>query len=338
LFETLRRLASEGCAILYISHKLEEIRALCDRATIMRQGKVVAECDPRRETAKHLAELMIGAALRPAYHLHENAVEKAPPRLVVQNLSLAADRQFGVALQSISFAVSAGEILGIAGIAGNGQGELMAALSGETLAPRAETIMMDGVAVGSMRPAERRARAACFVPEERYGHGAVPEMTLSENALLSAYRSKNLVKLGMVDAPAATRFAAEIIRGFAVKSDGPSAEAQSLSGGNLQRFIVGREILQAPKVLVVAQPTWGLDAGAAAAIRQALIDLADHDTAIVVISQDLDELIEIADRITVIAGGRLSPAKPMAEVTMAELGLLMGGAQFATERKDALPA
>jgi simple sugar transport system ATP-binding protein len=340
LFETLRRLAAEGCAILYISHKLEEIRTLCDRATIMRLGKVVAECDPRQETAKRLAELMIGAAVRPVYHLHEEPADAAPARLIVSDLSLASGREHGVDLKAISLSVAAGDILGIAGIAGNGQSELMAALSGEALADRAEAVTIEGVTAGRLRPANRRALSACFVPEDRYGHGAVPGMSLSENALLSAYQSKGLAPYGMVDAPGTRKFTRAIIDSFSVKSDGPSAEAQSLSGGNLQRFIVGREILQGPKILVVAQPTWGLDAGAAAAIRQALLDLADKGAAVVVISQDLDELIEISDWIAVIAGGRLSSARLVGEVTMAELGLLMGGADAtdAEEARRAVPA
>jgi len=339
LLTTLRRLAAEGCAILYISHKLEEIRSLCERATILRQGKVVAECDPRQETAKHLAELMIGTTLRPPYHLQEESAETAPARLVVDNLSLNSDRAFGVDLDAISFSVAAGEVLGIAGIAGNGQNELMAALSGETPAGRADAIVIDGKPVGTLGPAERRARGACFVPEERHGHGAVTDMTLSENALLSAYRRKGLVRGGLVDMGSTIRFAAEIIKGFAVRSDGPAAEARSLSGGNLQRFIVGREILQQPGILVVAQPTWGLDAGAAASIRQALLDLADKGAAVVVISQDLDELMEMADHIAVIASGRLSAPRKVGEVTVEEIGLLMGGiAAPQPERRHALPA
>jgi len=339
LFTTLRRLAAEGCAILYISHKLEEIRSLCERATILRQGKVVAECDPRQETAKHLAELMIGTTIRPPYHLQEESAETAPARLEVDHLSVKSDRAFGVDLNQISFTVSAGEVLGIAGIAGNGQTELMAALSGETPANRAEAIIIDSRPVGLLGPAERRQRGAGFVPEERHGHGAVKDMTLGENALLSAYRTKGLVRGGLIDMGSTMRFAAEIIKGFAVRSDGPAAEARSLSGGNLQRFIVGREILQSPGVLVVAQPTWGVDAGAAASIRQALLDLADKGAAVVVISQDLDELMEMADHIAVIANGRLSPPRAVDQVTVAELGLLMGGIEAPSpERRDAVPA
>ena len=339
LFTTLRRLAAEGCAILYISHKLEEIRSLCERATILRQGKVVAECDPRQETAKHMAELMIGTTLRPPYHLAEESAETAPARLEVDHLSVKSDRAFGVDLEQISFTVSAGEVLGIAGIAGNGQNELMAALSGETPANRAEAVIIDSQPVGLLGPAERRQRGAGFVPEERHGHGAVKDMTLSENALLSAYRTKGLVRGGLVDMGSTIRFATEIIKGFAVRSDGPAAEARSLSGGNLQRFIVGREIMQQPGVLVVAQPTWGLDAGAAASIRQALLDLSDKGAAVVVISQDLDELMEMADHIAVIANGRLSAPRAVDEVTVAELGLLMGGIETPPpERRHAVSA
>jgi simple sugar transport system ATP-binding protein len=328
LFATLRRLAAEGCAILYISHKLDEIRALCEKATIMRLGKVVAECDPRQESAKHLAELMIGTSLKAPIHGRQ-ADEGAVTRLHVRDLSVKSDQQFGTDLKGISFTVKAGEILGIGGIAGNGQNELMAALSGETLAPAPGTISLDGVAVGKLGPDGRRASGGCFVPEERNGHGAVRDMTLAENALLSGYRRRGLVQIGVIDDSRTTSFAGEVIKGFDVRTTGPKAEARSLSGGNLQKFIVGREILQKPALLVVAQPTWGVDAGAASAIHQALLDLAAQGAAIVIISQDLDEIMTIADRIAVIAGGRLSPAMPVASATVEEIGRLMGGIPMA---------
>ena len=324
LFATLRRLASEGCAILYISHKLDEIRALCEKATIMRLGRVVAECDPRQESARHLAELMIGASLKAPIHGRQ-ADAGAATRLVVRNLSLTSDQQFGTDLKQVGFEVRAGEILGIGGIAGNGQNELMAALSGETLSAAADTITLDGVAAGKMGPDGRRASGGCFVPEERNGHGAVRDMTLAENALLSGYRRRGLVQIGVIDDSRTTSFAGEVIRGFDVRTTGPKAEARSLSGGNLQKFIVGREILQKPGVLVVAQPTWGVDAGAASAIHQALLDLAAQGAAVVIISQDLDEIMALADRIAVIAGGRLSPAIPVADATIETIGRLMGG-------------
>jgi ABC-type uncharacterized transport system ATPase subunit len=339
LFETLRRLASEGCAILYISHKLEEIQALCERATIMRQGRVVAECDPRQATPQRLAELMIGSELKAPSH-GRKALAEAKPRLVVAGLTIASDQQFGTDLRDIAFSVAGGEVLGIGGIAGNGQNELMAALSGETQANRPDAILIDGRPVGDLGPGQRRSRGAAFVPEERNGHGAVRDMTLAENAFLSAHRRRRLVRNGLIDSRRTIGFAREVIVGFDVRTWGPAAEARSLSGGNLQKFIVGREILQQPGVLVVSQPTWGVDAGAEAAIHQALIDLAEGGAAVVVISQDLDEIFALCDRIAVIAGGRLSPARPIGEVTIEEIGVLMGGGAgpAPAENKHARPA
>ncbi len=324
LFETLRRLAREGCSILYISHKLDEIKALCEKATIMRLGRVVAECDPRRETSQKLAELMIGSELKAPTHGRQ-APASPTPRLVVQGLSLVSDQQFGTDLKDIGFSVAGGEILGIGGIAGNGQNELMAALTGEVLAGRAEAIRIDGRPVGNLGPGPRRGLGGTFVPEERNGHGAVRDMSLSENAFLSGRQRKNLMRHGLIDSGRTQSFAQEIIRGFDVRTSGPRAQARSLSGGNLQKFIVGREIMQQPGVLVVSQPTWGVDAGASAAIQQALLDLAAAGAAVVVISQDLDEIFSICDRVAVIAGGRLSPVRPVGQVTIEEIGLMMGG-------------
>ncbi|HWA51385.1 MAG TPA: ABC transporter ATP-binding protein [Dongiaceae bacterium] len=324
LFETLRRLAREGCAILYISHKLEEIRALCERATIMRLGKVVAHCDPREETARHLAELMIGTELKAASH-HGRVDKAGAPRLSVSDLSIKSEQQFGTDLRNINFAVKGGEILGIGGIAGNGQGELMAALSGEVLAARPDAIMIDKVPAGRLGPRERRALGGCFVPEERNGHGAVRDMSLTENAFLSGHVRQLLSRHGLINAAKSAGFADDVIKSFDVRTTGPAAEARSLSGGNLQKFIVGREVKQGPSVLVVSQPTWGVDAGAAAAIHQALIDLADGGAAVVVISQDLDEIFAICDRIAVIAEGRLSQTIPVAEATIEQIGRWMGG-------------
>ncbi|MGH6931624.1 MAG: ABC transporter ATP-binding protein [Dongiaceae bacterium] len=332
LFQTLRRLARDGCAILYISHKLEEIRALCEKATIMRLGRVVAECDPRQTTAQQMAELMLGSELKLPSH-DRKAVTEGQARLVVQGLSLKSDQQFGTDLKEIGLSVARGEILGIGGIAGNGQNELMAALSGEMVCERNDAIQIDGAPAGRRGPGARRVSGACFVPEERNGHGAVHDMTLSENAFLSGHRRKGLALNGFIDAGKSAAFATEVIKGFDVRTSGPRAEARSLSGGNLQKFIVGREILQYPGVLVVSQPTWGVDAGAGAAIHQALMDLAKRGAAIVIISQDLDEIFEICDRIAVIAAGRLSPARPVGDVTIEEIGLLMGGTHGAAPAK-----
>ena len=330
LFETLRKLAAQGCSVLYISHKLNEIRALCERATVMRHGRVIAHCDPRQETTTRLAEMMIGEMLtqpRPRLALSATAARC----LAVDRLTIASDRKFGVDLKGITFAVAKGQILGIAGVAGNGQTELMDALSGEVPSGKPSAVMIDGIEAGHMAPAERRALGACFVPEERNGHAAVPGMTLSDNALLSGYVRKALSKLGFINRPKTTNFAAEVITRFDVRTTGPMSEARSLSGGNLQKFVVGREVLQDPKLLVVSQPTWGVDAGAAAAIHDALVQLAEADTAIVVISQDLDEIFSLCDSIAVIAGGVLSPVTRVADTSISDVGLLMGAAGGAAE-------
>jgi len=324
LFETLRRLAGEGCTILYISHKLEEIRTLCSRATVMRGGRVVAVCDPRRETAHGLAELMIGRELKVPEH--KPPPETGAARLEVAGLSVDPDHVLGTAIRDVSLAVHAGEIVGVAGVAGNGQTELLAALSGEVRAPDPAMIRIDGVPVGRDGPERRRALGQCYVPEERLGHGAVPTMTLAENAVLGAARRQGLTRGGFLLSGRARAFAAEVIDRFRVVARGPDAQARSLSGGNLQRFIVGREVAQRPGLLICAAPTWGVDAGAAAAIHRALIELANDGVAVLVVSQDLDELFALADRIAVLFDGRLSPAYPLAETSLERIGLLMGGA------------
>jgi general nucleoside transport system ATP-binding protein len=322
LFATLRRLASEGCSILYISHKLDELRRLCDRATILRAGRVVVTCDPRVETAKSLAEMMIGATLVPPRRESNGA---GRVRLQVKGLTLASDEQFGTHLKDIGFEVRAGEILGIAGVAGNGQGELMQALIGERLAEEPGAIAIDGIAVGNSGPVIRRAHGMCFVPEERLGHASVADMSLWENAVLTAASRMGLTRLGFIGMRKARGFAGKVIEDFGVRTAGVDSAARSLSGGNLQKFVIGRELLQVPSVLIAAQPTWGVDAGAAAAIHQVLLALAQAGTAVLVISQDLDELLAVAHRIAVIADGRLTPAKPVEELSAHELGLGMGG-------------
>jgi ABC-type uncharacterized transport system ATPase subunit len=329
LFETLRRLAAEGCSILYISHKLDEIRALCHKATVLRGGKVTGTCDPRHESSSSLARMMIGGDLPHPQHREGNAGADA---LVVHDLSLPADDPFGTPLANINLAVRAGEIVGIAGVSGNGQKELMAALSGERKVSTPEAVMLLGRAVGRLDAAQRRSLGLAFVPEERLGRGAVPEMSLADNALLTAHR-EGMVARGFVRADVVRAYAAETIRAYGVKAGGPDAAARSLSGGNLQKFIVGREIRQQPKVMIAAQPTWGVDVGAAAQIRQALLDLRDSGVAVLVVSEELDELFEICDRLAVIARGRLSAAKPVPETNAEEIGLLMSGSFITGDTK-----
>jgi simple sugar transport system ATP-binding protein len=322
LFETLRRLSQEGRSILYISHKLEEIRELCDDATVLRGGRVTAVCDPRKETANSLAEMMIGSEI-PVVE-RSGGTKPGKPRLEVKGLNLPSHDPFGTSLKDIQMSVRAGEIVGIAGVAGNGQREFLMALSGEEVVRDNDAVRIDGHPVGRMKPAGRRSLGLAFVPEERLGRGAVPEMSLAENALLTGHRT-GLVRRGLIRFERTAGFAGKVRSDFDVKAAGVEAEARSLSGGNLQKFIIGREIGLQPGLLILAYPTWGVDVGAATTIHRAIMALKAIDTAVLIVSEDLDELFEICDRIAVIAGGRLSPLRNNAEASAQELGLWMGG-------------
>jgi simple sugar transport system ATP-binding protein len=322
LFDTLRVLAAEGRSILYISHKLDEIQSLCHTATVLCGGRVTGTCVPAQETPKSMARMMIGQDL--PVSRRDAPKSGGEVRLRLAGLSHGSDDPFGTDLQDVHLEVRAGEIVGIAGISGNGQQELLRAISGEDPLAEKHPVQICGVESGRLRPGHRRRLGLGFVPEERLGRGAVPGLSLAGNALLTAHRL-GLVRRGLVDRGATERYAQATIEAFDVRCSGPHAAANSLSGGNLQKFIVGREIRQAPKLLVVAQPTWGVDVGAAAFIRQALIDLRNAGSAVLVISEELEELFEICDRIAVIAKGRLSPARPVAATDVEEIGLWMSG-------------
>jgi simple sugar transport system ATP-binding protein len=327
LFETLFKLKAEGRSVLYISHRLEEVRRICDRATVLRHGKVTGACDPRQETPASLARMMVGSDVAEVHR--DEGLPAGDIRLEVGNLSVPARTPFSISLKNVSMTVRAGEILAIAGVAGNGQGELFDALSGEYPVADDDAIKIRGKAVGQTGINGRRLLGAGFVPEERHGHAAVPGMPLSDNLLLARSQSDRRAFLGgglSVIRHAAIRSASRrICAAMDVRKSGEDPLAGSLSGGNLQKFIVGRELDRQPAVLIVNQPTWGVDAGAASRIRQALLDLAKAGSAVVVISQDLDEIFEVATNIAVISEGRLSEPYPAQTLTLERIGLLMGG-------------
>jgi general nucleoside transport system ATP-binding protein len=320
LFVTLRQLAAEGCSILYISHKLDEIRHLCHHCTVLRGGKVAGEVDPTQETNASLSRLMIGAeppTLKPKPSRAGEVVFE------VKRLSLPQQEPFGVALDAVSLQVRAGEVVGIAGVSGNGQQALMAALSGEDRRAPAGTVRLFGHDIAAASPRQRRALGLHFVPEERLGRGAVPALSLAQNTLLT--RTQTVGRGGWLNLAGTRALAAGLIARFQVKAGGPQAAARSLSGGNLQKFLVGREIDARPKVLIVAQPTWGVDVGAAAQIRGELLRLRDEGCALLVVSEELDELFEISDRLLVIARGRVSPPIATAEASVERIGEWMSG-------------
>ncbi|MEW6630417.1 MAG: ABC transporter ATP-binding protein [Pseudomonadota bacterium] len=333
LFETLRQLSAEGCSIVYISHKLDEVQELCDTATVLRNGRVTGTARPKETTSLELARMMVGSKL-PEMHVSP-ATPSERPVLEVKNLTAKARDHFGVDLRDVSFSVHGGEIVGLAGVSGNGQAELISLLSGERTHGQGDAITINGQAAAGLRPDERRKLGLAFVPEERLGRGAVPSHTLWENAVLTAHRF-GTVRKGLVDRRRASAFAAGIIDRFKVKANGPSSTAQSLSGGNLQKFIVGREIALAPKLLLVSQPTWGVDVGASAFIRQTIVDLSRAGTAVFVVSEELDELFEICDRLLVICQGQVSPPLVRTSTDREEIGLLMTGRTMSKDRSGSV--
>jgi len=320
LFVTLRQLASQGCSILYISHKLHEIRALCTACTVLRGGKVTGVCDPTQESNASLSRLMIGSE-PPALAPRHNAMGALV--LDVNQLSLSSTEQFGIDLAAVSLRVRAGEVVGIAGVSGNGQKELLYALSGEDTRSDLGSVVLNGLDVSHSGPMQRRTLGLHFVPEERLGRGAVPQLALSRNLLLS--RHEAVGKGGWLHGQVLQGQAEQIIARFNVKCSGPQALARSLSGGNLQKFIMGREIDASPRLLIVSQPTWGVDVGAAAQIRGALLQLAEQGCAVLVVSEELDELFEICDQLYVMAKGQLSPALARAQASTELVGQWMSG-------------
>ena len=328
LFAVLRQLSANGCSILYISHKLHEIRALCTACTVLRGGRVTGVCKPADESNASLSRLMIGNEPPALQHV---PTEPGAIVLRVNALSLRSDDQFGCDLDHISLHVCAGEVVGIAGVSGNGQKEMMLALSGENSdAPRGSVLVnKDGahVDVSAWGPIERRQLGLHFVPEERLGRGAVPAHSLCMNMLLTRDESLSARRWagGWIDTQALAAQTQKVIERFGVKARGPQALAKSLSGGNLQKFLMGREIDARPKLLIVSQPTWGVDVGAAALIRSELLALAASGCAVLVVSEELDELFEISDRLYVMAKGRLSPSVPRLDANVEQVGLWMSG-------------
>jgi simple sugar transport system ATP-binding protein len=317
LFEALRELSAGGVSIVFISHKLHEVRDLATRCVVMRAGKVVAEVDPRSHSEASLARLMLGAEPPVIAARESSAGETA---LEARRLSVPGSDQRD-RLDHVSFEVRSGEIVGIAGISGNGQQALMAALAGELIV-EPDAVRLFGQPVGRLNTAQRRVLGLRYVPEQRLGHAAVAGMTLADNVSLT---DASLHSSRVLNVAKARDGAAQIVQHFRVQAATTAHKIETLSGGNLQKFIVGREVLPAPRVLLLDQPTWGVDVGSAASIRNELIALRAAGCAILIVSEELDELYQLADRLMVMAGGRLSRSRALNELSVGELGRWMAG-------------
>lgn len=326
LFASLRKIAAKGCSIVLISHKLDEVQDLCERATVLRQGQVVAVCQPQQLSLPELAQLMIGQdALWASRNTRQGLGALAEVRLKLHNLSLPAAQFHSVALHELELELYAGEILGIAGVSGNGQQELFEVLSGEQLFSYGRgQIQLAGRDAALLDVSQRRTLGLRCVPEQRLGRATVAEFSLAENLLISRQET-GLVQAGWIKAKALHQAARQILHEFAVKSAGTQASAASLSGGNLQKFILGRELQTSPQILVLAQPTWGIDLAASQQIWSRLHELKQAGCAILLITEDLDELFELADRIQVMAKGRLSPSINTTSANPEILGNWMSG-------------
>ena len=334
LFLVLRQLSDEGCSIIYISHKLHEIRNLCSVCTVMRHGRVVGVCDPRQETDASLSEMMVGNSLP---ELTFTPTQPGSEVLRVKDLHLASEDVFGVDLKGINLSVRSGEIVGVAGVSGNGQRELLFALSGEDTRAPETSITLQGNDISHLTPLQRRNRGLHFVPEERLGRGAVPNLSLANNVLLTrkeALAPKGVLQyLGWINGHKLHTQAKRLIEQFNVKAQGPYALASSLSGGNLQKFLMGREIDANPSVLIVSQPTWGVDISAVANIHAELIRLRDKGCAVLIVSEEIDELLLLSDQIYVMAEGKLSPALSKKNAKLSTIGTWMSGLWSAQDAK-----
>ena len=326
LFKILKRLSKSGCSILYISHKLEEIIELANQVTILKSGKCVSTLNAKTTSTKELAETMVGKKITKLKKI--NIKNNKTIAFEVKNLNKIKNNDFGITLKNINLKINYGEILGIAGIAGNGQNELMEVLSGEVICNNDNEILLENVPIGKKNITLRRKLGIEPIPEERTLHATVPNLALNENTFLTYYykyvNKNNFFSNFLISPQHSTEESNKIIKDNDVRCPEPNPLANQLSGGNLQKFILGRSMANNPKVAIFSQPTWGVDIGAATSIRQKLLNLSQKGKAVILISQDLEEIFELSDKVCVINNGVLSDILPVNEMSASDVGLLMG--------------
>ncbi|MEM7140975.1 MAG: ABC transporter ATP-binding protein [Actinomycetota bacterium] len=320
-FVTLRKLAEDGRGLIFISHKLHEVLALADRITVLRDGAVSGATVPEDATRERLAEMMVGREVRLAPD--KPALERGAVRLRIADLRVMGDRGTE-AVAGLDLEVAAGEIVGVAGVSGNGQRELAEAIAG-LRAVSGGTVEIDGAPVVGLAPSEVRRAGLGYVPEERMRDGAIGEFSVTENLMLIDHAEPEHARRGFLRLGPLRERASSLVERYAVKTPSTETSVKSLSGGNIQKLIMAREITAEPGVLVVAQPTRGVDIGAAEYIHERLIEQRSGDTAILVISEDLDEVLGLADRVAVMYAGRIVAVIDREDCTVEELGLLMAG-------------
>jgi simple sugar transport system ATP-binding protein len=325
LFETLRGMTKDGLSLIFISHKLHEVMAASNRVAVLRGGRMVAERRTSETSPAELAELMVGRKVeRPVREDHKIGA----PVLVADRISVKEDGE--TRLDDVSFTVHAGEILGIVGVSGNGQGALGALLSG-LMHPSQGSLTLNGVDAGPLGPRGLIEAGAARVPEDRHVEGAVGEMTVWENAVLERLRSPEFSRAGFVRQSAARAHAGDLIKRFDVRGATPDTRIRLLSGGNMQKLILGRCLATGPRFLLANQPTRGLDEGAIAAVHAELLAARAEGAAILLISEELEEAVQLSDRIQAIVKGRLSQPVTADEADPRRLGLMMAGVWETTD-------
>ena len=326
LFLSLKKFCAEGILIIYITHKLKEVMELCDEVAVMRKGKLVSISKIKEEKIESLANKMVGQNLKTVKK--KIIEEKSKESLInITNLNFYSDDPFQTNLKEINFEVKRGECLGIAGISGNGQNELFQILSGEILSEK-NTVKVNNKPVGNLNPQERREFLMAFSPEDRMEQAAIPQMKLFENVALNNFKSSNFFNKGLINEKIIKENNKKIISEFSVNTDNVDLKSQFLSGGNLQKLIIGRELITSPDLLVCFNPTWGLDVGAINYIHETLIKINEQKKSIILISTDTDELLKLSDRVCVIYKGKLSKIISADKITSEKLGILMGGGEI----------
>ena len=323
LFLSLKKFSKEGILIIYITHKLKEVLSLCDEVAVMRKGKVVSISRTVDEELSSLANKMIGESLNKIKKMTSNNLGKEQI-LSVSKLNFNSEDPYEVNLVDINFTLNKGECLGIAGISGNGQNELFQILSGETLSNNG-SIKFRSKEISKLNPKERREYLMAFSPEDRISQAAVPSLKIYENVALNNFKTSNFFEKGLFNKKKIKDHSKKILSNFSVNTDNVNLKSQFLSGGNLQKLILGRELITSPELLICFNPTWGLDVGAINYIHQTLVKINEQGKSIILISTDNDELLQLSDRISVINKGKLSKIMSADEVNPEKLGLLMGG-------------
>jgi ABC-type uncharacterized transport system ATPase subunit len=325
LFATLRVMAAEGRTVIFVSHKLHEVKAVADRVTVLRGGRSIATVNTADATPRELAALMVGRQVELAARVGREAPHGPTVALEAEDLSVRGDRG-GEAVRDVSLGVRHGEILGVAGVAGNGQRELAEAITG--IRPRSRgTVAVDGQTLRSGDPRSAIAAGVGHVPEDRLGTAVAPSRSIAENAVLKSYRSRRFSRGPILLWRRVHRHAHDLIRRYAVQSHGPQQRARDLSGGNLQKLVLGREFAGEPRVLIAASPTRGLDVGAIETVHAYLRDAACEGVAVLLFSEDLDEIIALADRVVVMYEGELTGEFDPETATVEEIGLAMAGGE-----------